>query len=145
MDACVADQSVPMFALAARARVPDASTRRWFVDREVVMRRAGVWMLSLLAFAAHAGSSTLRVGSQVLTVGDPASRVVELLGKPVYKSHRKATSSAGSVRGGKKIRRHKTSSVRAAGGEQWQYRRGNRVTTIIIADGKVIGFEDRAG
>jgi hypothetical protein len=37
------------------------------------------------------------------------------------------------------------SSARAAGGEQWQYRRGNRVTTIIIADGKVVGFEDHAG
>jgi hypothetical protein len=134
-----------MFVLAAHGRVPVASTRTWFVDREVAMRRPGVLVLLLLAFAAHAGSSTLRVGSQVLTVGDPASRVVELLGKPSYKSHKKAASSSGKVRGGKKSSRRKTPSVRDAGGEQWQYRRGNRVTTIIIADGKVIGFEDHAG
>jgi hypothetical protein len=134
-----------MFALAAHGRVPDASTRTWFVDREVAMRRLGVLVLLWLAFAAHAGSSTLRVGSQVLTVGDPASRVVELLGKPSYKSHKKAAPSSGNVRGGKKSGRRKMSSARAAGGEQWQYRRGNRVTTIIIADGKVVGFEDHAG
>lgn len=109
------------------------------------MRRHGVLVLLLLAFAAHAGSSTLRVGSQVLTVGDSASRVVELLGKPSYKAHKKAATRSGKVRGGKKSGRRKTFSSRDTGGERWQYRRGNRVTTVIIADGKVIGFEDAGG
>lgn len=106
------------------------------------MRRYGLSVLLLLAFAAHAGSGTLRVGTQVLTVGDSASRVVELLGKPSYKSHKKTGARSGNVRRGKHSGRRKTSSSREAGGEQWQYLRGNRVTTILLADGKVIGFED---
>ena len=106
------------------------------------MRRYGLSLLLLLAFAAHAGSSTLRVGNQVLTVGDSASRVVELLGKPAYKSHKKTGTRSGHVRGGRHNGRRKTSSSREAGSEQWQYRRGDRVTTVLLADGKVIGFED---
>ena len=106
------------------------------------MRRYVVLALLPLAFAAHAGSSTLRVGSQVLTVGDSAARVVELLGKPSYKSHKKAAPSGKSVRTGKKSTRRKTSASGDAGGEQWQYRRGDRVTIIVIADGKVSAIED---
>ncbi len=116
--------------------------RTWFVDREVAMRRYGLTVLLLLAFAAHAGTSTLRVDNQVLTVGDSASRVVELLGKPSYKSHKKAATGSGNVRGGKHKGRRKTSSSREAVAEQWQYRRGHRVTTVLLAGGKVIGFED---
>ncbi len=40
-------------------------------------------VVALFAFsAAVQASSTLRVGSQVLTAGDSRERVVELLGKP---------------------------------------------------------------
>ncbi|WP_266180617.1 DUF2845 domain-containing protein [Dyella humicola] len=116
--------------------------RTWFVDKEVAMRRYGLSALLLVAFAAHAGSSTLRVGNQVLTVGDSASRVVELLGKSSYKSHKKTGTRSGNARGAKHSGRRKTSSARETGGEQWQYRRGDRVTTVLLADGKVVGFED---
>jgi Protein of unknown function (DUF2845) len=112
------------------------------VDGEMAMRRYAVPVLLSLAFAAHAGSATLRVGSQVLTVGDSAARVVELLGKPAYKSHKKTTPSGRSVRTGKKNSRRKTTTSADAGGEQWQYRRGDRVTIIVIADGKVSAIED---
>jgi hypothetical protein len=95
-------------------------------------------MLCLLAGAAHAGSGTLRVGSQVLVVGDSAARVVELLGKPTYKS--RASSSAGQ--------RGKTSGKTRRGrggsgpGEQWQYRDGTRTVTIMVVDGKVSAIRD---
>jgi Protein of unknown function (DUF2845) len=112
------------------------------IDGEMIMRRFMVLVLLSLPFAAHAASATLRVGSQVLTVGDSAARVVELLGKPSYKSHKKAAASSGRARAGKKNGGRKNTTPRDEGGEQWQYRRGDRVTIIVIADGKVSAIED---
>lgn len=93
----------------------------------------------LLVGVAHAGSGTLRVGSQVLTVGDSATRVTELLGKPTHKGH--AASGSGSRASGKK---KKGSHAAASGeaGERWQYRQGDRVVTITLADGKVTAIRD---
>jgi hypothetical protein len=93
----------------------------------------------LLACTAHAGGGTLRVGSQVLVAGDSATRVTELLGKPSYRSHAKAT--AGNRSSGKKGGK-KGGSSSDTGGEQWQYRQGNRLVTIMIADGRVTSIRD---
>ncbi|WP_426269995.1 DUF2845 domain-containing protein [Dyella kyungheensis] len=101
------------------------------------MRSLVVLLLGLLMTClAHAGSGTLRVGSQVLVVGDSAARVVELLGKPVYRSHAKPASGS---HGWKRKGGHRSSS---AGGEQWQYRQGRRIVTIVVADGKVASIRD---
>lgn len=101
------------------------------------MRRY-LWLAGCcVAFAAHAGSGTLRVGSQVLTVGDSATRVTELLGKPSYKGHAKSTS-ASHARG----RKSGKGQAAASGGEQWQYREGQRVVSILIVDGKVASIRD---
>lgn len=99
------------------------------------MRRCLGLVLSVLACAAYASGGTLRVGSQVLVVGDSATRVIELLGKPAYRSQAKASSGShsGRKKGGK------TSS---SGGQQWQYRQGNRLVTIVVADGKVAAIRD---
>ena len=101
------------------------------------MRSLVVLLLGLsMTCLAHAGSGTLRVGSQVLVVGDSAARIVELLGKPAYRSHAKpASGSHGRRRKGG----HRSSS---AGGEQWQYRQGRRIVTIVVADGKVASIRD---
>lgn len=102
------------------------------------MRGLVVLMIGLsMASMAFAGSGTLRVGSQVLVVGDSAMRVVELLGKPAYRTHGKAASAS---RGGG--RRHKGGGSSSAGGEQWQYRQGSRIVTIVVADGKVASIRD---
>lgn len=93
----------------------------------------------LLACVAHAGGGTLRVGSQVLVVGDSATRVLELLGKPVHRSHAKATAKAASGSGSG---RKKTGKAASTGGEQWQYRQGQRLVTITVADGKVTDIRD---
>ncbi|WP_243048038.1 DUF2845 domain-containing protein [Dyella sp. RRB7] len=90
----------------------------------------------LAACVAYAGSGTLRVGSQVLVVGDSAARVVELLGKPTYKSRGKAASHT-TGRG----KPRKTGRAESAG-EQWQYRVGNRLVTVVVADGKVSAIRD---
>jgi len=76
-------------------------------------------VVALFAFsAAVQASSTLRVGSQVLTAGDSRERVVELLGNPTSKSHAHKPRSHGS-------------------------RRGDHVTVVTIVDGRVSEIEDR--
>ncbi|PWK85904.1 DUF2845 domain-containing protein [Fulvimonas soli] len=78
--------------------------------------------LGLAAAVAHAGN-TLRVDSQVLTVGDSASRVVKLLGQPAYKEP--VQNRYGAYRG-----------------ERWQYERDGRVVNVVIVGGKVGAIEE---
>lgn len=102
------------------------------------MRRYLCFACLLFASAVHAGGGTLRVGSQVLVVGDSAARVVELLGKPAYKGHGKAASNsrkAGRSKG------HAAHSNEVAG-EQWQYRSGDRTVTVVMVDGRVSAIRD---
>ncbi len=88
------------------------------------MRRYLVLLLLSLTLAAHA-SSTLRIGSQVLTVGDSAVRAMQLLGKPDFKEP--VESDFGGYQG-----------------ERWQYMRDNgHVVIVTIIDGKVAVIEDR--
>ncbi|WP_201316059.1 DUF2845 domain-containing protein [Dyella sp. EPa41] len=96
------------------------------------------WICLAVAFTAQAGSGTLRVGSQVLVVGDSATRAVELLGKPSYKSHGKGASGRRAGSG----RRARGSRSAEPAGEQWQYRQGNRVVTIVVVDGRVSAIRD---
>jgi hypothetical protein len=77
-------------------------------------------MLSLNVFA----SNTLRVGQQVLSVGDTAVHTIDLLGTPAYKEP--VENEFGAYQG-----------------ERWQYSRdkGHVVVVTIIA-GKVAAIED---
>jgi len=101
----------------------------------------GKWLALAALFAlGYAGaapaSGTLRVGDQVLTTGDSAARVTELLGKP----SRKFRPRSGARSGGRGRVRVITGTE---GGERWQYRRGDHVTTITIVDGRVGDIQDR--
>jgi hypothetical protein len=94
-------------------------------------------VLALFAFSAAAqASSSYRVGNELLTAGDSAVRVTELLGKPSYKSHRSGSRSSGRGRGTRVV-------TGGARGEQWQYRRDDRVVIVTIVDGKVSDIDDR--
>jgi hypothetical protein len=95
-------------------------------------------IVALFAFSAatHA-SSTLRVGSHVLTAGDSQERVTELLGKPSSKSRRHHSRRAGRHRGGVRV------IDSNQGGEQWRYHRNGHVTVVTIVDGRVTEIEDR--
>lgn len=94
----------------------------------------------LFAFsAAVQASSTLRVGNQVLSVGDSRERVTELLGKPSSKSHKRVSRSRSSGRGGVRV----VGKVgKDEGGEQWRYRRDGHATVVTIVDGRVSDIED---
>ncbi|MEP7185427.1 MAG: DUF2845 domain-containing protein [Rhodanobacter sp.] len=96
------------------------------------MRIRLVVLFLAISAAAHA-SSTLRIGNQVLTAGDSQERVIELLGKPVSKTHKRAS------------RKHR-GAVRVIsseeGGEQWRYHRDDHVTVVTIVAGRVSRIED---
>ncbi|GAA0709218.1 hypothetical protein FHW84_000637 [Dyella sp. SG562] len=80
-------------------------------------------VLALASVAAHA-ASTLRIGSQVLTVGESASRAIQLLGEPSFKEPIE-TRHGGYV------------------GQRWQYQRENsQVTTLTVIGGKVTKIEE---
>lgn len=89
------------------------------------MRRSLLVVLLLsLSLAAYA-TSTYRIGSEVLTVGDSAVRVMQLLGQPDFKEP--VESEYGGHRG-----------------ERWQYQRdGGHIVTVTIINGKVSDIEDR--
>ncbi|MFC5582854.1 DUF2845 domain-containing protein [Rhodanobacter terrae] len=87
------------------------------------MRR--LFLVPLLALSLNVfASDTLRVGHQVLSVGDTAAHAIDLLGTPAYKEP--LQNEFGAYRG-----------------ERWQYSRdmGHVVVVTIIA-GKVAAIED---
>ena len=110
------------------------------ITKERVMRRLSFGFASLLWLAlgvtAHA-SSTLRVGSQVLTAGDTSERVTALLGRPSSKSHARSKRARSAGRGGVRV------LDKRAGGERWHYRHDGHVTVVTIVDGRVVEIDDR--
>lgn len=88
------------------------------------MRRLLWSALMLASLAAHA-TSTLRVGSQVLSVGDSASRVLQLLGEPSFKEPIES-KHGGYI------------------GQRWQYQREDgRITTVEVMGGRVSAVDER--
>lgn len=88
------------------------------------MRRLLVALLLMITLSAQA-SGTLRVGNEVLTVGDSAARAMQLLGKPDYKEP--VESEFGGYQG-----------------ERWQYLRDDgHVIVVTIISGKVSDIQDR--
>jgi len=87
------------------------------------MRR--LLLIPLLALSLNVfASDTLRVGQQVLTVGDTAMHTIDLLGTPAYKEP--VENKFGAYLG-----------------ERWQYSRDKgRVVVVTIIAGKVAAIED---
>lgn len=67
--------------------------------------------------------TTFRVGSHVLSVGDPVGRVIDLLGQPEYKEP--VENRFGAYRG-----------------ERWVFRVDDHDLTVIIRDAHVARMED---
>ncbi len=82
-------------------------------------------LISLLALSLGIqANDTLRVGQEVLTVGDPGTHAIDLLGTPVYKEPLE-------------------NNFGAYVGERWQYKReSGRIVTITIIGGKVANIEE---
>ncbi|GLQ92676.1 DUF2845 domain-containing protein [Dyella acidisoli] len=109
------------------------------------MRRYFFLTLLVVSFSAHALQS-LRVGSQVLAVGDSGARVKALLGEPSVRA--KASSSSKSKNDKAKAKSSSNSKGKSASakdkGEKWQYQREGRITTFTMVGGKVAHIEDVA-
>ena len=92
------------------------------------MRRCMFVALLMVSVAAQAMSS-LRVGDKVLSVGDTAARVQELLGPPVTRVylHRQDGLPEDQV----------------WRGEQWQYVQDGKTLIVTITDGKATDFETK--
>lgn len=87
------------------------------------MRR--LLLIPLLALSLGVcASETLRIGQQVLSVGDTAAYTLELLGTPIYKE--RMENEFGAFKG-----------------ERWQFSRDDgHVVTVTIIAGKVASIED---
>lgn len=91
------------------------------------MRRYLLLGLLCASFAAHAATS-LRVNDKVLTLGDTAARVVELLGQPTVRNY---------IPQAKGVSPDDPLSY----GEQWQYVMDGKTEIITIVYGKVTDFQ----
>lgn len=108
------------------------------------MRRYFAIALLGCAFNAHAMES-LRVGSQLIVVGDSAAKVKEMLGSPTSRSKSSGSGKSGSKKGSG----HRKGGVQVQSndktkGEKWQYRRDGHTITFVMADGKVTHIDDVA-
>lgn len=83
--------------------------------------------LVLASASAFAGTS-LRVGSKVLTVGDSAVRVLELMGEPAIRAL--SQSQSGGL-----------PNNQLAAGEQWQYAQEGKTIIITVVGGRVASIE----
>ena len=104
------------------------------------MRRY-VLLASLMTICSAHALQSIRVGSQLLVVGDSAARVKELLGQPAVR----ASSSSGQCKTHKAVPGASgRGKQRKAGCQQWQYRRDGHTTTFFLVDGKIIRIDDVA-
>jgi hypothetical protein len=98
------------------------------------MRRYLFLALLITSFSAHALQS-IRVGSQVLVVGDSAARVKSALGEPAVRAKTSGSSKS------RKAKSSKTARAKDKG-EKWQYEREGHITTFTIVGGKIAHIED---
>lgn len=91
------------------------------------MHRHLISLLLLLAISAHAATS-LRVGNKVLTVGDSAARVLQLMGEP-------------SIRAFKQLQVGGMPDTQIANGEEWQYLQNRKTIIVTVVGGRVVNFE----
>ena len=91
------------------------------------MRRYAIALLILLCISAHAATS-LRVGNKVLTVGDSAARVLQLMGEP-------------SIRAFKQFQVGGMPDNQVTSGEEWQYLQDGRTIIVTVVGGRVVNFE----
>jgi hypothetical protein len=111
-------------------------------DKEHVMRRYILFTAFLACSTGVHALESLRVGNQVLSVGDSAARVKELMGNPAV--HTKGGSGKSARSSGKKsVGKSKRAEAKEKG-EKWQYRRDGHTTIFTIANGKIAYIEDLA-
>jgi hypothetical protein len=87
---------------------------------------------------------SIRIGNQLIVVGDSSAKVKEMLGNPSSRS-----KSSGKSASSKKGSSHRKGGVQVQSndktkGEKWVYRRNGHTITFVMADGKVTHVDDVA-
>lgn len=93
----------------------------------ILVRRFLIPVLLLASMTLHAATS-VRVGDKVLTIGDSAVRVQELLGQPTIRTFLRRQSGG-------------LPDNQLASGEQWQYAQDGKTIVISVIGGRVTNFE----
>ncbi|GAB2560657.1 DUF2845 domain-containing protein [Dyella jejuensis] len=83
--------------------------------------------LLLASITAHAATS-LRVGSKVLTIGDSAVHVLQLMGEPTIRTFKQQQANG-------------LPDNQLALAEQWQYAQDGKTIVITIVGGRATNFE----
>lgn len=91
-------------------------------------RKLIVALACLLAISSAFAGTSLRVGTKLLTVGDSAVRVRDLMGEPVMRAF--LPSQSGGL-----------PNNQLAAGEQWQYTQDGKTIVITILGGRVANIE----
>ncbi|GLQ50948.1 DUF2845 domain-containing protein [Dyella flava] len=86
-----------------------------------------IFILLLVSASAHAMSS-LRVGDKVLTIGDSAARVQELMGPPTIRVYIQRTM-------------HGQPDNQLVPGEEWQYAQDGKTIVVTILGGRATSFD----
>lgn len=91
------------------------------------MIRYLIFALLLASVTAHAATS-LRVDNKVLTIGDSAVRVIQLMGEPTMRAllHRSSNGLPDN---------------QLAPAEQWQYAQNGKTIVITMVGGRATNFE----
>lgn len=92
---------------------------------------------------AHALES-LRVGSQLLVVGDSAAKVKELMGNPSLTTKAPNEKRSGKTKSSSRSVGKRQPQQAKEKGEKWQYRHDGHTTIFTMANGKIVHIEDFA-
>ena len=84
----------------------------------------GLFVAGLLAAGVAVAADTYRSGSRVITVGDSAAKLGQIIGSPSFKEPIE-TKEGGRV------------------GERWQYAIDGKTVTFEIRNGSITGIDER--
>ncbi len=88
------------------------------------MSARGLFVVALLAAGTAAAADTYRSGSRVITVGDSAAKLGQIIGNPSFKEPIE-TKEGGRV------------------GERWQYAIDGKTVTFEIRNGNISAIDER--
>lgn len=108
------------------------------------MRRYLLFFILLVCSVDAWALQSLRVGNQLLVVGDSAAKVKELMGNPSVTTKAASEKRSGKAKGSSRsVGKHRSQQAKEKG-EKWQYRHDGHTTIFTMANGKIAHIEDFA-
>ncbi|QAU24747.1 DUF2845 domain-containing protein [Dyella sp. M7H15-1] len=108
------------------------------------MRRYPLFVILLVCSASAHALESLRVGNQLVVVGDSAAKVKALMGNPSTRTKSSSGKSSSKVKTtSPSVSKSKRQEAKEKG-ETWQYQRDGHTTIFTMAHGKITHIEDVA-